>query len=442
MKFNKDEIVTALRQIADLLEIADANTFEITAHRNASRSLDEWQGEIGESLNVEALTKLPAIGKGIATTILQLVDAGTAPVMEQARAAVPTGLPPLLAIHGLGPKRLRAMWQQLGVESAKDLQTAIANGRVLELKGFGAKTVERISRGLERLQNPSSYPRSSAPDFQVPPAEHGGGQLWAGTSGFSYPEWKGTFYPSDAKTEALLECYAAQLPTVEINNTFYRFPTEKVIHQWMSQTPASFRFALKAHRRITHKLRLSPECESTLIDFVARCAELESRLGCILFQFPPDFARDDQRLDFLLEKLPPGPRYAVEFRHASWRHAGVIDRLQEHNVAWVCGDAPQQESVQLATADFCYVRLRRDEYGAAELSAWDDWFATQVEQRRDLWVYLKHDEAGMSPLAVLSRWVAAAADSSAMAQQLKTALAKNTASKARKAGKTGRKKLG
>jgi uncharacterized protein YecE (DUF72 family) len=228
--------------------------------------------------------------------------------------------------------------------------------------------------------------------------------MWIGMSGYSYPEWKGNFYPPESKPKDFLPLYAERLSTVEINNTFYRFPTAEAIDEWKRQTPDHFRFSFKANRRITHLLRLGPESAGQIVDFVGRCAALGPRLACVLFQLPPNFARDDARLELLLASLPAGPRYAVEFRHASWFADEVLKRLANRNVACVAGDSEDRPERRLATADFVYARLRRGQYSEAELDGWDAWFREQAAARRDVLAYVKHDQDGTAPTVVEARW--------------------------------------
>ena len=131
---------------------------------------------------------------------------------------------------------------------------------------------------------------------------------------------------------------------------------------------------------------------------------LGSRLGCILFQLPPDFERDDDRLENLLGSLPDGPRFAVEFRHESWLHDDVMARLKQKNIACVAGDSGADPQLKIATADFVYVRLRKPAYSAGELDQWNLWFNEMRKQKRDVLVYLKHDETGDAPNAIAERW--------------------------------------
>lgn len=222
------------------------------------------------------------------------------------------------------------------------------------------------------------------------------GKLYAGTSGYSYTEWKPAFYPEELPAARFLEYYASRLRTVEINNTFYRFPTEKQLSEWAAQTPADFVFAVKAVQRITHTARLKDVGDLTR-DFVLRCQVLGPKLGPILFQLPPNLKRDDARLDLFLNGLPAGPRYAIEFRHASWFDAAILERLETARVALCASEGENLDSPRAATADHCYARLRKAEYTDAELGGWRDWIAPQLEAGRDVYVFLKHDDKGASP---------------------------------------------
>ena len=403
----KDDVVSVLREMADLLEITDANTFEVMAYRNGSQALEDWFGDLEDAVAEASLTDISGVGKGLSQVISDLVRTGSSEQLDRVRGLVPPELPRLLRVRGLGPKRVRSLWKELGVESPADLRKAASQGSVQALRGFGAKTVERILSGLDYLEKPREPAGTKRAAAVIPAAPKASGRVWAGTSGYSYPEWKGAFYPEDSRPADFLEYYASRLPTVEINNTFYRFPSEQVVEQWRAQTPTHFRFAVKAHRRITHQYRLGEAARDQIGAFVERCGKLGDRLGCILFQLPPDFARDDARLDMLVDALPAGPRYAVEFRHESWFADAIERKLRDHNVACVSGDAENAQQRQMVTADFVYTRLRRGHYEEHELVAWDDWFRAQVAAKRDVLVYLKHDEAGAAPEVVIGRWVEA-----------------------------------
>ncbi len=228
------------------------------------------------------------------------------------------------------------------------------------------------------------------------------GTLYAGTSGYSYKEWRGAFFPEDLAPEQFLRHYSGRLPSVEINNTFYRFPTESVLDQWAAETPPGFLFAVKANQRITHRSRLK-NVEQTTRDFVERCRLLADRLGPLLFQLPPQLARDDGRLDGFLASLPAGGRYAVEFRHPSWFDDEVLERLARADVALVQSEDDKLSAPRTATASFCYARLRRSEYRPEDLDRWRDWIEEQRAAGRDVFAYLKHDESGASPAAAIAR---------------------------------------
>jgi uncharacterized protein YecE (DUF72 family) len=214
-------------------------------------------------------------------------------------------------------------------------------------------------------------------------------ELRAGTSGFSYAEWKGVFYPEKLPAREMLGYYAQRLPSVEINNTFYRLPKASVLEAWAGQVPASFRFAVKASRRITHFARLKGAEEET--------AYLLETLGALGDQLPPNLPCDHARLEAFLALLPEGGRHAFEFRHASWlAEPGVRERLRVRNAAWVLsdtGDEPVQELV--ACADWGYLRLRRPGYGPAELAAWLE--RIRATGWREAYVFFKHEDEAAGP---------------------------------------------
>jgi uncharacterized protein YecE (DUF72 family) len=222
------------------------------------------------------------------------------------------------------------------------------------------------------------------------------GAIRAGTSGYSYKEWRGSLFPPELPQHEFLRAYAARFSTVEINNTFYRFPAQGVLEQWVADTPPGFTFAIKANQRITHRSRLR-NVEEVTASFVARCRAIGDRLGPVLFQCPPVLRRDDERLAAFLAALPRGGRYAVEFRNASWFERPVWDLLARAGVAFVQSEDGKLETPREVTADFCYVRLRRDDYAPGRLADWRGWIARQRGDGRDVYVYFKHDEGGASP---------------------------------------------
>ncbi|MBI4409894.1 MAG: DUF72 domain-containing protein [Gemmatimonadetes bacterium] len=218
----------------------------------------------------------------------------------------------------------------------------------------------------------------------------------AGTSGFAYKEWKGSFYPEDLPASAMLRYYARQFATVEINNTFYRMPSEQVLRQWAQQVPAGFRFVLKASRQITHIQRLK-EVAGPVAYLTRTAATLGEHLGPILFQLPPNLKQDLPRLEAFLPLIPGGCRAALEFRHASWFEDDVFDALHRANAALCLAESDEDELdvPRVATADWGYLRLRRQDYGARELRGWADWLRRQ--HWSEAFVFFKHEEAGTGP---------------------------------------------
>jgi uncharacterized protein YecE (DUF72 family) len=217
-------------------------------------------------------------------------------------------------------------------------------------------------------------------------------QIRVGTSGWSYKEWKGSFYPADMSSDDMLRYYASRLPTVEINNSFYRIPKEKVLLDWAGQVPPEFRFVLKASRRITHISRLADEDDS-LGYFMRTVNVLGEQLGPTLFQCPPSLRLDLARLESFLGRVPRTWRAAVEFRHASWFTDAVYELLRAHDVALVAVDEDESEgggAPLVPTATWGYLRLRRTEYDEAALATWVDRIRSQPW--REAYAFLKHDE--------------------------------------------------
>jgi len=219
-------------------------------------------------------------------------------------------------------------------------------------------------------------------------------QLFVGTSGFSYAEWKGSFYPAGLPDGEMLKSYAERLPSVEINNTFYRMPQPALLEGWSNKIAdvGGFRFALKAPKSITHIARLKDAADGTAY-FLKVAATLGARLGPILFQLPPFLRKDAGVLREFLELLPPGTMPAFEFRHASWFDDEVTTLLADKGAALVAGDPDEGEPLPLiATAPFGYLRLRAASYDLATLQAWHARIAAQPW--RDAYVYLKHEVLG------------------------------------------------
>jgi uncharacterized protein YecE (DUF72 family) len=213
-----------------------------------------------------------------------------------------------------------------------------------------------------------------------------------GTSGWSYKEWRGSFYPPKLPPEEMLSFYASHFPTVEVNNSFYRIPSEKVLAGWAEQVPLDFRFVLKASRRVTHNSRLTDE-DGSLEYFLRAVNPLGERLGPTLFQLPPTFKKDAGRLREFLARLPKRWMVALEFRHASWFDDEVYDLLRCHDAALVAVDEDETEGKSaplVATASWGYFRLRRSNYDTTSLKAW----ASRIQRAewKAAYVFLKHED--------------------------------------------------
>jgi len=224
-------------------------------------------------------------------------------------------------------------------------------------------------------------------------------RLRAGTSGYAFKEWKGSFYPQDLKDDAMLGYYAGKFPTVEINNTFYRLPKEHVLQEWAAQVPEPFTFAIKASQRITHHARLKPECASAVEFLLKNTSALAARLGPILFQLPPNLKKDTDRLRAFLATLPADRRYTIEFRHESWFDDEVFAALRERDIPLCIVEQPEFASPVVSTASWGYVRLHRFDYDEPMLAEWVK--RLNAQPWSEAYVYFKHDEGiGSGPPAV------------------------------------------
>jgi len=216
-----------------------------------------------------------------------------------------------------------------------------------------------------------------------------------GTSGFSYAEWKGTFYPEKMPARDMLRYYAERFPTVEIDNTFYRMPKAELLRGWAEQVPESFTFVIKASRRITHYRRLK-DCGELLGYLYGATSTLGPRLGPLLFQLPPNLRKDVPRLATFLDAMPDPRRVAIEFRHASWFDDEVFELLRGRRAALCVADTGEEPAAPLvATTDWGYLRLRREEFSDADLEDW----ARRIREQPwgDAYVFLKHEEEGKGP---------------------------------------------
>ena len=220
-------------------------------------------------------------------------------------------------------------------------------------------------------------------------------RVLVGTSGYNYPEWRGTFYPEKFSTDKMLAFYAERFRTVEINYTFYRMPSEKLLAGWAAGTPDGFSFTLKAPRRITHDSKLQ-RCEELLESFCRIAATLGPKLATLLFQLPPTFKKDPEVLRAFAELLPDGTRAAFEFRHGSWLDAEVFDILRSRNLALCIADSEKMSTPVEMTADYAYFRLRDEGYQPADIARWASVIGT-LPTATDAFVYFKHEEQGLGP---------------------------------------------
>ena len=219
--------------------------------------------------------------------------------------------------------------------------------------------------------------------------------FYVGTSGFSYKEWKGSFYPEDLPEKQMLRFYGEQFRSVEINNTFYRMPKDSVVQAWAAEVAPDFRFVLKASQRITHMQRLKDAGDSVAY-FLKVAGALKEHLGPVLFQLPPFLKKDVSRLRDFLKLLPSQVRSAMEFRHESWFDSEVFELLREHQIALCIAEAEDGvETPFVSTADWGYLRLRRPDYGDPELQKWVD--TVRDQKWKDAFVFFKHEDEGIGP---------------------------------------------
>jgi uncharacterized protein YecE (DUF72 family) len=220
--------------------------------------------------------------------------------------------------------------------------------------------------------------------------------IWVGTSGYNYPEWKGSFYPEKLPAAQMLPYYAERLSTVEINYTYYRTPNKKILAGWNTATPERFKLTLKAPKRITHDARLK-DCADRLQYFIDTAESLGPKLGALLFQLPPNFKQDLAVFDAFLESFPAGIVAAFEFRHGSWLNDEVYRRLEARNLALCIADSETMATPVRITADYAYFRLRDEGYTPDDLARWAQTIRDRTGGCKDVFVYFKHEEAGTGP---------------------------------------------
>ena len=220
-------------------------------------------------------------------------------------------------------------------------------------------------------------------------------ELYVGTSGYSYKEWKGNFYPADLPDGRMLHYYAERFRSVEINNTFHRIPKPSVLETWASEVPSGFKFVLKASQRITHRQKLVDQ-DGSLPYLLKVAGTLQEKLGPILFQLPPFLRKDVQRLRDFLGLIPSSVKAAFEFRHQSWFDDEVFAVLRESAAVLCIAEAENDLEIPfVSTAAWGYLRLRRPDYATSELQAW----AQKVREQNwsEAFIFFKHEEEGKGP---------------------------------------------
>ncbi len=219
--------------------------------------------------------------------------------------------------------------------------------------------------------------------------------IYIGTSGYSYKEWKGSFYPEDIKADKMLSFYAEQFSTVEINNTFYRMPQKSVLEMWEKQVPKEFRFSIKAPQRITHIKRLK-EVEDDNKYFIDVIKTLGKKLGIVLFQFPPYFKKNIELLQNFINIFPKNISAAFEFRHESWFEDDVYTCLKDRNFPLCLSETDEEPDIDIiSTANEGYLRLRKSDYTKSEIKKWSDKINKQNWEKA--FVFFKHEDGAKGP---------------------------------------------
>jgi len=221
-------------------------------------------------------------------------------------------------------------------------------------------------------------------------------KLWVGTSGYQYPEWKGKFYPEKMPASKMLAYYAAHFSSTEINYTFRRIPSARAIDNWCGLTPPEFRFSFKAPQRVTHFARLQ-DCAELLEVFGRAISGAGEKSGPVLFQLPPNFPKDTALLRAFLDDLPATVRAAFEFRHPSWFDDAVYDVLRAANAALCIAENEELATPPVVTADFGYLRLRREDYTRAQIKRWASFARQQTSRWAEAYVYFKHEDKAVGP---------------------------------------------
>jgi uncharacterized protein YecE (DUF72 family) len=221
-------------------------------------------------------------------------------------------------------------------------------------------------------------------------------EQWIGSSGFQYPEWKGIFYPEKMAPGRMLSFYAEHFSTTEVNYSFRRIPSRQTILNWAAATPEHFKFSFKAPQKVTHFARLRDSAD-VMDYFSGVVGVLGPKLGPVLFQLPPDFEKDVPRLEFFLETLPKRISAAFEFRNPSWFDDEVFTALESHNAALCVAESEKISTPKIVTADFGYLRLRREDYLEDDLDNWADFIRRHLSRWSEAFIYFKHEEKAVGP---------------------------------------------
>lgn len=229
------------------------------------------------------------------------------------------------------------------------------------------------------------------------------GVAYIGTSGWHYKHWKGPFYPENIKEPEQLAYFVTKIPTVEINNSFYRLPTKETFDNWYAEVPADFKFAVKASRFMTHLKKLKVEKDAVNV-LLARASHLKEKLGPILFQLPPKWNINEERLAGFLTHLPNDLRFTFEFRNDTWYNDRVYQLLEDSNIAFCIYELAGHQSPTIVTADFVYIRLHgpgdkyQGSYTDKQLSDWAEKCRGWQQEGKDVYVYFDNDQAGFAAL--------------------------------------------
>jgi len=219
--------------------------------------------------------------------------------------------------------------------------------------------------------------------------------IYVGTSGYSYKEWRGKFYPEKLPATEMLRYYSEHFQAVELNNTFYRTPKPNMVESWKAQVPENFRFSIKASQGITHFRRLKDAAYPTRL-MLETISALGDRLGVVLFRLPSDMKKDLERLKTFLQQLPRDTPAAFDFRNSTWFDDDVLDLLRSENRVLVVSDTEDLPTTYMEkTANWGYLRLRRVRYTKSELKKWIKWMETQ--QWKDTYVFFRHEDEGTGP---------------------------------------------